>query len=71
MSKFIKNKLSVKDQLVQDKKQFGSRQHMIDTLHLAYQYILDNIEFENKFKKLSKSDNYKLGRRLFDYWKYR
>ena len=65
MGKFIKKKLSRAAQLKADKQQFGSRVHMLDTIHLAYKHALgalDNLRRSNITEELD------LGRRLFKYW---
>ena len=55
MIKFIKKKLSRADQLATDKRQFGSRAHMLDTLHMAYLHALDQIPKNFDYIKITKS----------------
>ena len=65
MTKFTKKKLS-------RAAQFGSRAHMLDTIHLSYLTVLDTIaEAMNNSPikpRTSYKERFELGQRLLKYW---
>lgn len=49
---------------------FGTKKHQIETLNMAYQFVLDQ-NVENTLKRLTPLGKKILGRRLFQYYEKR
>lgn len=72
--KFIKKKQSKQTQNKNIAEVFGSRLHMLETLHLTYRFILDQDlavglnSLNNTDSRLTTNDQRELGKRLAKYW---